>query len=360
MRVLAKNLRKVSYAILNSDCRENAPGAPALPLVSVVIPAYNAEEFLAESVKSVLAQTHDKIEVIVVDDGSTDGTRGVMDRCACLDPRVRPIYREHKGATSTFAAGVELAQGEFIARMDADDLAMPERIAKQLAWMQTNAVDVCGSQVEMFGDPQPEWWFPETHADIRRELLFRCSMIFPTLLARASILKEYAFNSRTVFDDYELLTSLVVRHRLGNMQEKLVRYRRHANQMHILLAPEFRKDICRGRFRLFNALYPGTPLKEQAAFERLASRQTLRSVEEIRGAGRFMIQLAQADDPRLSALMRERWKKACERSKEQVPSAAEICAEFLALMESDSARETGPQSLTRHRDPEGFPACLRD
>lgn len=103
------------------------------PLVSVAIPAHNAEATVAEAIESVLAQTYRPIEVIVVDDGSTDGTWDVLQR---FGERIRAVHQENQGIAAARNAGLRAAQGEFIALMDADDVCLPERIALQVACLQ--------------------------------------------------------------------------------------------------------------------------------------------------------------------------------------------------------------------------------
>jgi glycosyltransferase involved in cell wall biosynthesis len=101
------------------------------PLVSVVIAAFNAERFLAEAISSVLNQTHRELEVIVVDDGSTDSTASVVERS--LDPRVRLLRQPNKGVSMARNAGIEAARGEYVAFLDADDVWLPSKVERQLS-----------------------------------------------------------------------------------------------------------------------------------------------------------------------------------------------------------------------------------
>jgi glycosyltransferase involved in cell wall biosynthesis len=105
------------------------------PLVSVIVPAYNAEPFLADAVASVLRQTWKKVEVIVVNDGSSDGTSALADRLALADPRVRVVHRENGGLSSARNAGIAAAQGEFLCFLDADDALLPDKVERQLAFL---------------------------------------------------------------------------------------------------------------------------------------------------------------------------------------------------------------------------------
>src|SRR5664280_1259769 len=119
-----------------------------LPAVSVVMTVFNTASYLAETIESLLRQTFADFEFIIVDDGSTDGSVDLIRRHATLDSRIRPLFGGHRGQGAAANAGIALARGHFIARMDSDDIALPERLATQLAWMDRTGVEVCGSQVQ--------------------------------------------------------------------------------------------------------------------------------------------------------------------------------------------------------------------
>ena len=104
------------------------------PLVSVVLPVYNAEEYISEALKSILNQTYDNLEVVVVNDGSTDHSLHVIRSLA--DKRVKIISRENRGLVASLNEGIDAASGDYIARMDADDISHPERISKQIRLLE--------------------------------------------------------------------------------------------------------------------------------------------------------------------------------------------------------------------------------
>lgn len=109
------------------------------PEVSVVMPAYNAEKHVAQALDSLLAQTHQHFEIIAVDDGSSDNTAALLNDFAQRDSRVRPvILDQNQGVANAFNVGIETANTPFIARMDADDFAQPERLAKQAHHLRNN------------------------------------------------------------------------------------------------------------------------------------------------------------------------------------------------------------------------------
>lgn len=118
-------------------------------LISIVIPAYNIEAYLARTLDSVLAQTYENIEVIVVNDGSKDGTAAVMDRYAVLDPRIRAIHKENGGVTSARLRGVAESTGEWIGFVDGDDLIEPQMYERLLENALKYGADIshCGYQM---------------------------------------------------------------------------------------------------------------------------------------------------------------------------------------------------------------------
>ncbi len=102
-----------------------------MPGISVVLPAWNAEATLGEAIASILAQTEPDFELIVLDDGSTDATAAIAAAAAARDPRVRPVWLPHGGIVAALNHGLALARGAYVARMDADDLSAPGRLAAQ-------------------------------------------------------------------------------------------------------------------------------------------------------------------------------------------------------------------------------------
>ena len=123
------------------------------PLVSVLLPAYNDIEFVAEAVDSILGQTYRNLEILVlIDLGSADGTADYVKGLS--DPRLSVIeHTEHRGIARSLNIGLRLAAGSYVARMDADDVSLPTRIEKQVAFMESHPeVVLCGTHCQLFGD----------------------------------------------------------------------------------------------------------------------------------------------------------------------------------------------------------------
>src|SRR4051812_4814918 len=99
------------------------------PPISVLMPVYNAERYVAEAIESILAQSPGDFEFIIIDDGSKDGSLAILERYAARDPRIRLVSRPNTGIVKALNQGLEMASGELVARMDADDIALPGRLA---------------------------------------------------------------------------------------------------------------------------------------------------------------------------------------------------------------------------------------
>ena len=107
-------------------------------MISVIMPVYNGEKYLREAIESILCQTYSDFEFIILDDGSTDSSLTIIKEYAKMDSRIIFITRKNKGLVATLNEGLELAKGDFIARMDADDISYPERFAKQIQYFANN------------------------------------------------------------------------------------------------------------------------------------------------------------------------------------------------------------------------------
>jgi glycosyltransferase involved in cell wall biosynthesis len=279
------------------------------PLVSFVIAVYNGAAFLDRTLESVAAQSHRNLEILVVDDGSSDDSPAIAETWAARDDRIRMLRLAHAGPQHARNVGVAAARGAFVAHMDHDDIASPARIATQLAWMREHRVDVCGSCTRVFGDHFYLGWVPERHEDILRESVFRCAFVHPTVLLPASIAKAHQFNPRQRCGGDELPIRLAIEHgcRLGNVPQPLLRYRHSAGQRTRVerMLPD-RRQIQR---RVFRYLFPDATRADKAAILRVVRRAPLMPAERERAA-RWMERLSATDDPMVRALMAERWAAA--------------------------------------------------
>ena len=203
------------------------------PLVSVVMPCFNAATCLDEAVDSILGQSYRHLEFIIVDDGSTDGTAGLL--AAVTDPRVRVLRNEfNRGVVESLNRGFAEARGELIARMDADDIALPDRLDRQVAqFLHDRDLAVLGTAVSYIdgeGRPLPAPRRPPaTDAAIRWRLLFSNCLHHPTVMFRRAMLPVPVYSSLFPdIEDWELWFRLGNSLKLGAIRQRLLKHRRHA------------------------------------------------------------------------------------------------------------------------------------
>ena len=163
-----------------------------MPKISVIMPAYNAEAYIKEAIDSILNQSFTDFELIVINDCSVDGTEAVV--LGYSDRRI--IYfknDKNMGVAATLNRGLSAAKGEFIARMDSDDVAMPERFAQQVDFLIRHPnYAICGSSLTVFGENQPERAFPypQTDKEIRANMIFNSPFAHPAIMMRGEMLNR--------------------------------------------------------------------------------------------------------------------------------------------------------------------------
>lgn len=210
----------------------------AEPRVSVIMSFFNAEPYIQEAIESVMAQTYDAWELLLVDDGSADGSTEIALRYVKARPeRIRYLShpgRRNMGASASRNLGLAFAQGEYAAILDADDIAEPARLEEQTAFLDTHhEVALLGSwyiEIDSNGRQIRESTKPCNDIDIRWALLFYCPFLHSSvMLRRLSILEKvggYNESLRTS-EDYELWQRIARQFRTANLDVPLVRYRIH-------------------------------------------------------------------------------------------------------------------------------------
>lgn len=203
------------------------------PAVSVVMPVYNGERFVAEAIGSVLAQTFRDFECIVVDDGSRDGTARLLAEATAKDPRVRVLsHQQNVGFRRALNSGCDIARGEFVARLDADDVCLPQRFERQVAYLKAHPdVAVVGSWVQLVDDRGVRGRvqrYPTQPAMVSWSMLFFNSLAHPSVMIRRSALQAaggFPDGCEGGTEDYALFLQLSRTTRLANLSEVLLLYR---------------------------------------------------------------------------------------------------------------------------------------
>lgn len=208
----------------------------SMPKVSVVMAVYNGEKYLKEAVDSILNQTYTDFEFIIINDGSTDNSLNILNSFKEKDERIKIISRENKGLVYSLNEGVNMAQGEYIARMDADDISEPDRFEKQLQYMRENELAVCGSyatKINSFGEKIGEMNYSPSEKKIKSFTLLHSPFIHPSVIFKKDVFEKVSGYQKFFkhIEDYELWTRIVFKYKTGNLPERLLKYRIHDDQI---------------------------------------------------------------------------------------------------------------------------------
>jgi glycosyltransferase involved in cell wall biosynthesis len=203
--------------------------------VTVLLPVYNGEQYLHETMRSILGQTYTGFEFLIVDDGSTDSTQAIIN--SYDDPRIRLLVNDRRLKLSgALNRGIDEARGRFIARMDADDIALPGRLEKQVEYLNAHPeVGICGTAIEVFGSTKRRTdVYPMTREDIRSYALFDCPFCHPTVMIRKELFNNHQLRYDGSFyptEDFELWARAVELFPTANLPDVLLRYRVHEKSM---------------------------------------------------------------------------------------------------------------------------------
>lgn len=206
------------------------------PKVSVLVTVRNGRQYLGRTIESILAQTYGDFELVIVDDGSEDGTRDIIEECRQLDSRVVPIYSTHVGRVAALNLGMGHCRGEYVAINDADDVSKPNRIEIQVEYLESHPdVAVVGSWVELIDDGgnvigyrRPPIW----DAQIRRALAVGNPFVHSSVMYRMSILRRIGgFDPMLKYaEDYDIIDKCLRVGKGAILPMVLVEHRRHGGQ----------------------------------------------------------------------------------------------------------------------------------
>lgn len=270
--------------------------------VTVLMPVYNGERYLRESIESILSQTFSNFELLIIEDGSTDSTPAIIH--SYIDERIRmltnPTRLKLSGALNR---GIDEAKGKFIARMDADDIAGRDRLAKQVQYLNNHPdTGICGTWVRRFGEIRPCIdKNPITTEEIRAYSLFECPFSHPTVMFR----KDFFIASKLRYngdyyptEDYELWSRAVHIFPCVNIPEVLLDYRVHKKGM---TGTEWNDMDAKGlligesNLKRLGIL----PTRDQSLLHRNVGRAASKrweSFSELRKAGNWLLRLWHANE----------------------------------------------------------------
>jgi hypothetical protein len=254
-----------------------------MPLVSVLIPTHNRSHFVVDAISSVLGQTMQDVEVIVIDDGSTDDTQEKVGEVQ--DTRVRYVrHPTNMGEAASRNTGLDAATGEYIAWLDSDDVARPRRLAAQVAYLERHPqiamVGSAAGKLRADGRRKPGRRLPPLdHELISAWLVFRSAFQQSSLTGRADVLQRYRYDSAfPVCCDVDVLQRLSQDHRLANLPQALIDRRLHSGQMvreYHLQIRETKARMCRSQLLAIGV----DPTPEEAARHAMLGQANMSGVE---------------------------------------------------------------------------------
>lgn len=235
--------------------QKHATEKQSAPLVSVIMPVYNAKEYISSAVNSILSQTHKNLELIIVDDCSNDGTQDILKILANQDIRIRLYRNKKKGFLSgSLNFALRKAKGEYIARMDADDISLPKRLEKQLSYLEKHSdvvavgcqEDIINAEDEIIADK----FFPQKSDDCYDYIMNFMVIQPPTLMARARIMKHLRYDTGIAkHDDIDMHFQLLQFGKFANIPDIAFQYRVTPTSYTHAKIKEVYRMACRVRLR---------------------------------------------------------------------------------------------------------------
>ncbi len=296
------------------------------PLVTVLMPVFNGEPYLAESIESILHQTFRDYEFVIINDGSTDASAATIERYRRRDGRIRACEQSNRGLAATLNRGLELAKGRYVARMDQDDISLAERLAEQVAFMEAKPdVGICGAWVETF-EPSGRTvlQLPTESELIRSWLLFESVLPHPSVIMRQKTLAQQCLSydvSCLYAEDYDLWVRSSRCTALANVPKVLLRYRLHGSQ--IVRKYEDAKLASAKQVRRHQLEWLGlTPTETELDLHQALSTWRLEArTDFIETAHRWLVKLKQANEvsgvyqpTALASVIGQRWTAVCRRA----------------------------------------------
>lgn len=287
------------------------------PLISIVMPCFNAARWLPEAISSLRSQTYRNFELIVIDDGSTDATPEILTSLLRNDPRVKVLRTpKNLGIVAALNRGLNEAQGEVVARMDADDIAKPERFRQQLYLLEAG-VDLCGSWFTEFGlgvSRTVRW--PHREAAVRAAMLFQNALCHPTVMARRAVFENLRYREDyNLAEDYDLFGRACTDFHVANVPEALVRYRRHPQQATLAKRTAMEAVTQRIRIELLRRQgFDPTP-NEQRLHNMIRAPASIQCLNDLRGIEMWLLKLYDLHDTvDARQVIASQWIRACIRA----------------------------------------------
>ena len=294
------------------------------PKVTVLMPVYNGERYLREAIDSILSQTFCDFEFLIINDASTDSSVEIIK--SYTDPRIRLVNNENNlGRCATPNKGLDLARGEYLARMDCDDLCMPTRLEKQVSFLDSHPeVGVCGTWIRLFMGADFIIKYPLSHEEIKCHLLLGSQLAGASAMYRKKVFLAhhlyYDLNYKLA-EDYELWTRCVYATRLANIPEILYEYRWHPEQISQTDATGLNQYADAVRLRYLSVLLDITDENKTPINELFFLKKYRPAIDKLRQGNELFCQLRSSNAEKLifslaifNDFLAERWFELCNAS----------------------------------------------
>ena len=228
---------------------DKSPLETKIPLVSVIMPVFNAAPFVEEAINSILHQTYANLELIIIDDGSTDHSLSIIQKCK--HPRIKVIINpKNLGLIDTPNKGMAIAQGKYISRMDADDVAHPQMIARQVQFLETHPeISVVSFYAQYIAPNGKKHWLSIrkpmlTHEAIRAYSLFYCPLTQSGIMMRAAIAQQFPYTKECeIAEDYLRFSKILRAFHMATIPKVLLYIREHQKNTSITKAQQLEASL---------------------------------------------------------------------------------------------------------------------
>lgn len=293
-----------------------------MPEITVLMPVHNGAEYIRESIASVLDQTRSHFELLVVDDCSTDDSAALV--LSFDDPRIKLVRSETRlKLAGALNLGLHRARGEFIARMDADDVALPKRLEHQVRFLHANpGIGICGTWLRRFGAASgEERSYPCDPAKVRAFLMVNCPFAHPTVMFRRQLFFDHELEYDVHYyptEDYELWSRALLLFQGGNLPEFLLRYRVHGASLTVSDWSSMDEQATRIAQPLLRMVGVGHDIEQARYHRQVAMVRIPRSAMALAQARSWLIQVMLAnkksmvfDQHALEEVLTDLWFRLC-------------------------------------------------
>lgn len=257
------------------------------PIVSVIMSVYNEkEEWIMESVNSILNQTFSDLEFIIVNDNPTNkDCIDILEKVEKLDPRIHIMTNErNSGLAYSMNRAMEIAKGKYVARMDADDISLPTRLANQVEYLDRHKdISILGTQIKMFGHQEKYWINLSSPKEIKAKMFFKSCIAHPTAMFRIETLQKYnLFYDETYksTQDYDLWSRALFNVKLANLNKILLLYRIHEKQTSIAKKKEQESNFQNSQLNLLSNLIEDLSVEQRELSKYIWNGEKLESIED--------------------------------------------------------------------------------